>query len=351
MCLSGDDVRGTKYVNASAANLEAMGMASTPIRTPSEIKGAFPAGVATGAFDDRVGYHNSTGGWGEAQRAIEVGLKRVRALGGVIRAGAEAVAFQQTGKRVTGVVLKSGEVVPADLVLVAAGAWTPALLASPAIHANLPPVVATGQVVCMIQLTPEEYAVQSRCPVVFNLDNGFYIFPPTADGIVKMAIHAAGYTCSTGPAKDGNRVSVPRTKLTPGAENGAIPVEAVRAIREFLGQHYPALAYKPFVDTRLCWYCDTVTGDWLIDYHPAYDNLVLATGGSGHAFKFAPNIGREVLKIIEREPGNVFADRFSFSPSAPAGADVRTGTLKEIVVGELCTPADLRATPAVGARL
>jgi hypothetical protein len=28
-------------------------------------------------------------------------------------------------------------------------------------------------------------------------------------------------------------------------------------------------------------YCDTHTGDWLIDYHPDLDNLVVATGDSG----------------------------------------------------------------------
>jgi hypothetical protein len=28
-------------------------------------------------------------------------------------------------------------------------------------------------------------------------------------------------------------------------------------------------------------YCDTHTGDWLIDYHPDFDNLVVATGDSG----------------------------------------------------------------------
>jgi hypothetical protein len=28
-------------------------------------------------------------------------------------------------------------------------------------------------------------------------------------------------------------------------------------------------------------YCDTVSGDWLIDYHPDYENLIIASGDSG----------------------------------------------------------------------
>ena len=33
----------------------------------------------------------------------------------------------------------------------------------------------------------------------------------------------------------------------------------------------------------------------LIDFHPSYPSLLLATGGSGHAFKFLPVLGRAVL--------------------------------------------------------
>jgi sarcosine oxidase/L-pipecolate oxidase len=41
-------------------------------------------------------------------------------------------------------------------------------------------------------------------------------------------------------------------------------------------------------------------GNFLIDYHPSCNNLFIATGGSGHAFKFFPVIGEKVLAAIER---------------------------------------------------
>jgi sarcosine oxidase/L-pipecolate oxidase len=90
----------------------------------------------------------------------------------------------------------------------------------------------------------------------------------------------------------------------------------------------------------MCWYCDTVTGDWLVDYHPDYANLFVATGCSGHAFKFAPNLGREVLALIERRPTQ-FTDRFSFAPTNPHGADYRGGVMREINLAELAGPTDL----------
>jgi sarcosine oxidase/L-pipecolate oxidase len=88
-----------------------------------------------------------------------------------------------------------------------------------------------------------------------NLDNGFYVFPPNPEGLVKVAIHGAGYThkTSVGNASDGG-VSVPRTKLTKGAEDGAIPKEMVDDLRRGLRDIFPELAGKDFEGTRLCWY-------------------------------------------------------------------------------------------------
>lgn len=351
MCLAGSDAAGRKYVDSSFENIKKMNLGPEAVNSHAEIRAKLPAEIEAGNFNGRSGYYNKVGGWGEAARSVEVGLKRIKKLGGKVRGGAEVVSFKQEGKKIKGVVLKSGEVVPADLVVVAAGAWSPALMASPAIAARLPPVVATGQVVAMVQLTPEEMKVQSKCPVIFNLDNGFYVFPPTADGIVKLAIHAGGYTNHISDSYNGAKVSVPRTKLSDDVDRGVLPVEAVQALRAHLATHYPALARKPFADVRMCWYCDTVTGDWLIDYHPDYENLFLATGGSGHAYKFACNIGREVLAILERRGNVAFTDRFSFAPTAPSGADVRNGPRKEIDLNSLAQAADLTPNGRQAARL
>ena len=68
-----------------------------------------------------------------------------------------------------------------------------------------------------------------------------------------MAIHAAGYTNPT-PVSLSSPVSVPRTKLTPGAEDGMIPLKMLHELRKGLGEVYPELAKKSFISTRLCWY-------------------------------------------------------------------------------------------------
>jgi sarcosine oxidase / L-pipecolate oxidase len=41
------------------------------------------------------------------------------------------------------------------------------------------------------------------------------------------------------------------------------------------------------------------TGDFLITHHPTYKSLFLATGGSGHGFKFFPVIGDKIVAAME----------------------------------------------------
>ena len=45
------------------------------------------------------------------------------------------------------------------------------------------------------------------------------------------------------------------------------------------------LIAEPIEYTRMCWYSDVVDGDWVIDYVDKFPSLMIAAGGSGHAFK------------------------------------------------------------------
>ena len=92
-------------------------------------------------------------------------------------------------------------------------------------------------------------------------------------------------------------VSVPMTSHnTPGLW---IPEEGEQACRQRIREMVPWLSDRPFESTRICWYTDTPEGDFLVDFHPEYKGLFLATGGSGHAFKFLPVIGEEVVGVLE----------------------------------------------------
>lgn len=56
----------------------------------------------------------------------------------------------------------------------------------------------------------------------------------------------------------------------------------------------------PLLEARVCQYQNTSNGDFLIDRHPAFDNVWLVGGGSGHGFKHGPALARYVAaRIIE----------------------------------------------------
>jgi len=128
-----------------------------------------------------------------------------------------------------------------------------------------------------------------------DLTTGFYCFPPNPDGIMKLAIHAEGYVNTSNPpdpkstnegSAQSSGISAPRTILTPGGSEGFIPKRQVQILRHEFSKVFPRLAEeKDFMGTRLCWYTDTPDSNWLIDWHPEMQGLLLATAGCGHAFK------------------------------------------------------------------
>lgn len=72
-------------------------------------------------------------------------------------------------------------------------------------------------------------------------------------------------------------------------------------VREYLAKRFPALKDAPVVETRVCQYENTSTGDFLIDRHPEYENVWLVGGGSGHGFKHGPALGEYVARRVTAE--------------------------------------------------
>ena len=66
---------------------------------------------------------------------------------------------------------------------------------------------------------------------------------------------------------------------------------SVTAVRQVLRRRFPALKNAPLLETRVCQYENTSNGDFLIDRHPAWENVWLVGGGSGHGFKHGPALG------------------------------------------------------------
>lgn len=87
-------------------------------------------------------------------------------------------------------------------------------------------------------------------------------------------------------------------------------------LRGYLRQYIPSLEHAPVLETRVCQYENTWNGDFLIDRHPRLENVWIAGGGSGHAFKHGPALGEYLSKrILHDAPGQ---PRFSLSAKLTA---------------------------------
>ncbi|KAF8460364.1 FAD dependent oxidoreductase [Kalaharituber pfeilii] len=262
--------------------------------------------AATGGATGEVGYVNWLSGWVDAQAAMKFVRARCQEQGDIDFLTGEVIQFVERaddgpvgeGKVVEGVRLRGGEEVRGDLIVLATGAWTPGLIDLTG------RATSTGQVLGYVRITNEEEERYKDIPVILNLSNGLFIIPPK-DGILKIARHAVGYintqsiTFAThdNDANNARQVSIPRTHLTTPAST-RIPSEGESALRLGLREMVPALGDRPFERTRICWYTDTPTGDFIVDHVPGRRGLFVATGGSGHAFKFLPVLGDVIVGII-----------------------------------------------------
>ncbi|OCF40029.1 hypothetical protein I317_06167 [Kwoniella heveanensis CBS 569] len=293
----GKTAKQSDYISkALAANampgMDTPGLKAYVLKTEEDVATKYPKGVPLGDFAQQHVYINEAGGWAHSRGAVVDVNLRSRELGvGFEQGEAEEFVYDAARgtKDVKGVRTKEGKIYHSDLVILAAGSWSTKLV--PELGEELLP---TGQVVGTIQLSQEELSRYNDVPVTRLIDNGFYIFPPNQDGIMKFAIHQKGYVNPTQGLP-----SFPRTTLTPGYAHQQIPPEAKEELKAGLKRVYPELADREWITSRLCWYSDRPSGDWLIDYHEKYPSLFIASGCCGHALKFLPIMGDLVVKGLE----------------------------------------------------
>lgn len=253
------------------------------------ISAGFPA-FRPGVYVD--GYFNPAGGHAESGKVVSALLDEAAAAGVHIAAGQEVLRLEERGERVTGVTLASGATIAADQVVVAAGAWTPQLVPSLAGHLR-----SVGQPVFLLAPADPAPYEAARLPV-FSADisrTGYYGFPVTREGVVKIANHGVGRL------------------VPPGSSQRVVSEEEELRLRELLRESLPGLADAPIARSRLCVYCDTWDEHLWIAPDPERAGLVVAGGGSGHAFKFAPVLGDMIADALEGAPHPALS-RFRWRP-------------------------------------
>jgi glycine/D-amino acid oxidase-like deaminating enzyme len=71
--------------------------------------------------------------------------------------------------------------------------------------------------------------------------------------------------------------------------------------------------------SETCWYTLTPDGDFIIDRHPAYPQIVVCSACSGHGFKFAPVIGPMIADLAIDSERSQHWSMFSITRPALGG--------------------------------
>lgn len=239
------------------------------------------------------GYFNPRAGWAESGQVVAALAARASDLGVEMCLGTPVRRLLTDDARVCAIELATGAMMSADAVIVAAGSWTPALV--PELTDMLP---AIAQPVIHLRPPDSQRFTDARFPTwAADIEKtGFYGFPATAEGVLKIANHGPGIAVERGAEPEW-------------------PAGADGKFRDFLRASLPGLAEAPIVHRRLCRYSDSRDGNFVIAAHPDRPGLVVAAGGSGHGFKFAPVLGALIADAVEGRD-NDWSDRFSWRTSA-----------------------------------
>jgi glycine/D-amino acid oxidase-like deaminating enzyme len=278
------------YVRDSVAAHKKFGL-PTDVLTQAEMARRFPMIDFDGIS---IGLHEPGFGALMARRAVLTLVDRLVKAGGTYVNG-----FVQPpadgGDRLKEISLSSGETIAADRFVFAAGPWLPKLF--PDVIG--PKIEPTRQEVFYFATPPgDRRFLPGSMPgwADFNGGDIFYGFPDLETRGVKFAHDQHG------------------AEVDPDTQSRRPTDEALAEIVAFRDRRFPALRNAPLIGAEVCQYENSSNGDFLIDLHPSWSNVLLVGGGSGHGFKHGPEVGRYA---VARLFGSIKAEpRFSLATKA-----------------------------------
>ncbi|KAM9525705.1 peroxisomal sarcosine oxidase isoform 2-T3 [Guaruba guarouba] len=234
-----------------------------------------------------VALWDSTGGVLFADRALRAVQDAFRRHGGTLQDG-EQVLHIEPGAMLT--ITTTAGVYRAPRLIITAGAWTSALLAPLGLCLPLQPLRI--DVCYWKEKEPGSTSRASPCFMAMGLSqapHGIYGLPALEyPGLVKVCYHHGSPTDPN--ERDRAPLGTPRPDVT--------------LLSSFIRSYLPLLEPWPAV-VETCLYTNTPDGDFILDRHPKYSNIIIGAGFSGHGFKLAPVVGKLLCELsLGEEPSH-----------------------------------------------
>ncbi len=216
------------------------------------------------AYEPQSGYADPylvTAGYAEAAREN----------GAQVRQRSPAVSVDVKGGKIRSVTLQDGSVIHTEIALVAAGPWSPRLLAPHGFHVPLDPI---RHQVIMVRRPERKLPCH---PIVGDILQELSFRPHSTDLTV---------------------IGVGEDSVTVDDYSQGVDLETVKDSMAKLVHRMPAIADGYF---RGGWSgLFTITPDWhpVLDRVPGVDGLFCAVGFSGHGFKLGAMVGQLMAEMI-----------------------------------------------------
>ena len=203
-----------------------------------------------------------------------------RDRGVAVRTGERAEAILRRSGAVAGIELRGGEIIGAETVVLAAGAWTAALASGAGLSL---PIRATRPQIAFTR-RPCDAGFDRDHPIVCDLVNAYYARPD-----LPSLTLIGGLDMEADPPVD-----------DPDHEPEGIDDAIVEELNRRLARRMPAMSRGRSRGGMSALYACTPDYHPIVGPAPGLRGLFLCAGFSGHGFKLSPEIGRELAHLVAR---------------------------------------------------
>jgi sarcosine oxidase len=252
----------------------------------AEVRRRFPQFAAS---DNEAGYYEPGGGWVSPENAVTAHL---RLTSGEVRTNTRVLSLNQETGHVR-VVTDDGEFI-AGKVVVSAGAFAPRLLGEPYRDLLRP----TRQLLHWFETDGTLDTAWRNGPVFIwahTASDSFYGFPSILGATVKVADE----------------------DHTADVEVEQINRDVSAAVSDQMFSRHLSIRLRGVSRRRArvatCIYTETASGEFLVDWHPDFDRIFVASPCSGHGFKHSAAIGEAIAEQVMQGHSGLSIAPFSYA--------------------------------------
>jgi len=249
-----------------------------------------------------------------ATRCVRAAWRYAESLGVACASGFRLARVDEEPGRVLAT-SEEGETLEGASLVIAPGAWLTSL--TERLFQLRIPTRVSAEIVCYYPpLADGAHDHSYRGMPVFCVhdDNGlgphgYYGLPMIDVPGIKMSAHYCGPTIHP----DHRPAAAGGAQWQSEADEAAAKAQleaVVSSTTRWVSSSFPHVAHAPS-HSETCLYTSTPDHDYLLDTLPGSKRIVLAGGGSGHAFKMGPAIGDCAAAIAMGQPSPLSLERFS----------------------------------------